>query len=47
MSMEHRWNDEMRKPKYSGNTLSQCHCVYNKSLTLAWEESCTSAVRGF
>jgi hypothetical protein len=45
--MEHRWNDEMGKAKYSGNTLSQCHCAYHKSLMLAWEESCTSAVKGF
>jgi len=44
MSMEHCWNDEMEKPKYSGNTLSECYCVYHKSLTLAYEENCTSTV---
>jgi hypothetical protein len=31
-AMEHRWNETDRKnPKYSGKTLSQCHCVHHKS----------------
>jgi hypothetical protein len=47
MSVQHHWNDEMGKAKYSGNTMSQYHFVYHKSLMLAWEESCTSAVKGF
>jgi hypothetical protein len=30
--MEHRWNEIDRgKPKYSGENLSQCHFVHNKS----------------
>jgi hypothetical protein len=30
--MEHRWNEtDRRKPKYSGENLSQCHSVHHKS----------------
>jgi hypothetical protein len=30
--MEHHWNDERGRPKYSEKNLSQCHEVYHKSL---------------
>jgi hypothetical protein len=42
--MEHRWNEiVLKKPKYSGETLSQCHFVHHKSYM---DRPRASAVRG-
>ena len=49
MGMEYWWKEteKAESRKYSDKSLIQCHFVYHKSHTLAWDRTRASAVTGW